>query len=111
MRSLPADSQFQAQIARIMFITGKSTQCQLAEFLGVTQASISEAAKRRQIPPRWLVTLVQKLRLNPDWILEAEAPVFLGRGEERPLAHIPLGELMEELRRRGENAQNCVCHV
>lgn len=105
MRSLPADSQFQAQIARIMFITGKSTQCQLAEFLGVTQASISEAAKRRQIPPRWLVTLVQKLRLNPDWVLEAEAPVFLGRGGERPLAHIPLGELMEELRRRGKKVQ------
>ena len=88
-----------------MFITGKSTQCQLAEFLGVTQASISEAAKRRQIPPRWLVTLVQKLRLNPDWILEAEAPIFLGRGGERPLAHIPLGELMEELRRRGKKVQ------
>ena len=111
MRSLPADSHFQAQIARIMFITGKSTQCQLAEFLGVTQASISEAAKRRQIPPRWLVTLVQKLRLNPDWVLEAEAPVFLVRGGERPLAHTSLGELMEELRRRRENAQNCVCHV
>jgi len=105
MRSLPADSHFQAQIARIMFITGKSTQCQLAEFLGVTQASISEAAKRRQIPPRWLVTLVQKLRLNPDWVLEAEAPVFLGREGERPLAHIPLGELMEELRRREKKVQ------
>ena len=95
----------EAQIARIMFITGKSTQCQLAEFLGVTQASIFEAAKRRQIPPRWLVTLVQKLRLNPDWVLEGEAPIFLSRGGERPLAHIPLDELMEELRLRGKKVQ------
>ena len=105
---------FDAQMARIKFIAQAWTQCQLADFLDVKQASISEASKRGNIPPSWLVVLVRKLRVNPDWVLEGRMPVFLGERNgsqgmaqgvgqcyEDLLRHIPLAELQKELCRRG----------
>ena len=109
---------FEAQMARIKFIAQAWTQCQLADFLGVKQASISEASKRGNIPPGWLVVLVRKLRVNPDWVLEGRMPVFLGERNgsqgmaqgvgqcyEDLLRHIPLAELQKELCRRGMETQ------
>ena len=108
----------EAQMARLMFIVQARTQCQLAEFLGVKQASISEASRRGKIPPSWLVVLVQKLRGNPDWVLEGSMPVFLraqnenqgltqrvGRCYADELRHVPLEELQKELVRRSQEAQ------
>ena len=109
---------FDAQMARFMFIAQARTQCQLAEFLGVKQASISEASKRGKIPATWLVVLVQKLRANPDWGLEGLMPVFLhdrnenqemaqrvGRCYDQDLRHVPLEELKKELFRRSYKPQ------
>ena len=108
----------EAQMARLMFIARARTQCQLAEFLGVNQASISEASRRGKIPPSWLVVLVQKLRCNPDWVLEGRMPIFLHGGSENQgltqrvgrcyaedLRHVPLEELQKELSRRRQEAQ------
>ena len=105
MRSQSADSQFQQQMARIMFITGKTTQCQLAEFLGIKQASISEAMRRGKIPATWLVTLVQKKCLNPDWVLDGVSPIYLHRYAEQFLADMTLEDLESEIRRRKEKPQ------
>ena len=109
---------FEAQMARLMFIVQARTQCQLAEFLGVKQASISEASKRGRIPAAWLVVLVQKLRGTPDWVLEGRMPIFLHGGSENQgltqrvgrcyadeLRHVPLEELQKELFRRSQEAQ------
>ena len=96
---------FQAQMARIMFITGMTTQCQLAKFLNITQASISDAAKRRHIPAGWLVTLVQKICLSPDWVLGGTPPVFLHRYNGLQLRDVPLADLEEEVRRRRAGIQ------
>ena len=108
---------FQAQMARVKFIAQARTLCQLADILGVTQASISEASKRGSVPASWLVVLVQKFRANPDWILEGTMPVFLmaGTGESHDarnsypsadfLRQIPLEELQKEICRRTENPQ------
>ena len=103
---------FEAQMARIKFIAQARTQCQLAEVLGVRQASISEASKRGSIPASWLVVLVQKFRANPDWILEGVMPIFLlaeegGSAEagtkclaDEFLRQIPLADLQREIFRR-----------
>jgi hypothetical protein len=109
---------FEAQMARLMFTAQARTQNQLAEFLGVKQASISEASKRGKIPAGWLVVLVQRLRGNPDWVLEGRMPVFLhGRNENQEMAqragqcyaqylrHVPLEELQKELLRRNQKTQ------
>lgn len=97
--------QFQQQMARIMFITGKTTQCQLAEFLGIRQASISEAMRRGKIPATWLVTLVQTICLNPDWVLDGVSPIYLHRYAEQFLADMTLEDLESEIRRRKAKPQ------
>ena len=109
---------FEAQMARLMFSAQARTQCQLAEFLGVKQASISEASKRGRIPASWLIVLVQKLRINPDWVLEGRMPIFLHAGNDvqglaqrvgqcyaQELRHVSLEELQKELSRRKREAQ------
>ena len=108
---------FEAQMARIKFIAQAKTQCQLAEVLGIKQASISEASKRGSVPASWLVVLVQKFRANPDWILEGAMPVFLlvresGSYDARNsgpsadfLRQIPLEELQKEILRRSGHPQ------
>ena len=108
---------FEAQMARLKFIAQVKTQCQLADFLGVRQASISEATRRRSIPASWLVVLVRKLRVNPDWILEGGMPIFLrvedsvrlggdeGRPAEEFLRQMPVEALQKELLRRGAKPQ------
>ena len=111
---MPGQNQFhsfEAQMARVKFIAQARTQCQLADILGVKQASISEASKRGRIPASWLVVLVQKFRANPDWILEGRMPVFLCAGEGGRsadlvfLRQIPLEDLQKEICRRLEKHQ------
>ena len=115
---MPGQNQFhsfQAQMARIKFIAQARTQCQLAEVLGIKQASVSEASKRGSVPASWLGVLVKKFRANPDWILEGRMPVFLlaeeggspeglaGGPTADFLRQIPLELLLEEIRRRWKN--------
>ena len=38
------------------------TQAELAEFLGIKQSSISDAKKRKTIPPDWLLTALRARR-------------------------------------------------
>lgn len=118
MPAMISSHTFEAQMARIKAVTGLKTQCQLAEVFGIAQASIAAAAKRGQIPAGWLVVLVQKFRVNPDWILEGALPVFLhdGDGERLPegvagqlesdiLRKVPTETLLEELLRRSRKPQ------
>ena len=41
---------FDAQMERIKFITGKRTQIELADLLGVRQYAVSDAKRRGNIP-------------------------------------------------------------
>ncbi|MFV0420857.1 helix-turn-helix domain-containing protein [Oleidesulfovibrio sp.] len=61
---------------RIRSELGAVTQAQLSEVLGINQASVSIAKRSGDIPPRWLLTLLRKYRLNPDWIMTGEGPKF-----------------------------------
>ena len=50
------------------------TQMELAAFLDVRQPSISVAKKRGTIPADWLLKLLRKKGVNPDWILTGQGP-------------------------------------
>ncbi len=71
----PADrAAFDATLARIVELTGASTQCQLAEILDVRQSSISDAKRRASIPPEWVLKLHTSHRAMPEWILDGTGP-------------------------------------
>ncbi|MBS5454132.1 MULTISPECIES: helix-turn-helix domain-containing protein [Bilophila] len=83
------------------------TQAELAEFLGIKQSSISDAKRRKTIPPDWLLTALRKKGIRPDWILTGQGARMLqscdGTGTVVPL-HVPVLEIrppeectMEEL--------------
>ena len=52
------------------------TQAELAEFLGIKQSSISDAKKRKTIPPDWLLTALRKKGIRPDWILTGQGAPY-----------------------------------
>lgn len=53
------------------------TQVQLAEILEVYQSTISYSQKRGSVPDAWLMTLLRKFNLNPEWIMTGDGDMFL----------------------------------
>lgn len=62
---------------RIQQMTGLKTQVQLAEALKIRQSSISDAKRRGAVPDAWLVTLLEKYSLNPEWIKHGTGSIYL----------------------------------
>jgi hypothetical protein len=86
-----AQDIFDAQYERVLEATGCQTQVELANFLGVRQSSISDAKRRHSIPSKWCMTLFEKKRINPDWILGGIGGKYLTmtNAEEMPsVVHI-----------------------
>ena len=77
---------FESVLARIAETTGATTQEQLAELLGVRQPSVSDAKRRDRIPAGWLLTLLRKFRLNPDWMLTGLGARYLTEAGNEPIA-------------------------
>ena len=99
--------------ARIQDVTGCGTQQELAAFFEVRQSSISDAKKRERIPDGWLLVLLKKLSINPEWILHGGSIKYLGPAdamqsmphvvrvtEVRPPESCSAQELFNELVRR-----------
>ncbi len=112
-------STFDEQMGRIRLATGKRTQAELADFLGIRQSSISDARRRGKIPPGWLVTLVRLQNVHPEWVLtgkgacyafvplessEADGPA--DRAAAAALRRLPARMLADELVRRIAVAQH-----
>lgn len=84
----------------------------LAQFLGIRQSSVSDAQKRGVIPAEWLLKLLRKKGVSPDWVLTGEGSRFLlptRRGEAPPVVYTvesrppetcSTQELVDELVRR-----------
>lgn len=76
---------------RIKSVTGCKTQQDLAKFLGVSQSCISDAKKRMAIPAEWLLKLLRKQGINPDWIRSGMGAQYLHPSESNsdilPNAH------------------------
>ena len=110
-----AQDAFDAQLQRVFAAAKCRTQLALADFLGIKQSSVSDAKRRKSIPPDWLVKLFEKRRINPDWIYtgtggqflppavdgeEAALPAINTRTEFRPVEDCTIDELLTELVRR-----------
>lgn len=68
---------FSAALGRILSATGCTTQVELADFLGVRQAFISDAARRGEIPAEWLIRRLRLRGINPEWILSGQGRMLL----------------------------------
>lgn len=80
-----AEDVFDEQMERIKLITGKKTQAELAELLGIKQSSISDAKRRGSIPANWLIMLLRLNCANPEWILTGDGQLFVSFSSIKPL--------------------------
>lgn len=80
--SVEQNTAYQERIERLYRAAGCRTQVELAEFLGVRQPAISDAKQRRSIPADWLLTLLRKKRINPDWVLSGNGARHMRPSED-----------------------------
>lgn len=73
---------FDAVYARMLFVSGKRTQSELAELLNLQQGSISEAKKRGIIPLSWCVRVSDLFHVRMDWLRFGEPPVFMSSARQ-----------------------------
>jgi len=85
---------FQFQYGRILEATGCRTQQELAAVLDVRQSSVSDAKRRGSVPPDWLIKLLKKKRINPEWVMTGEGKQWLQTdAEEAPQALPPVQKI------------------
>lgn len=68
---------FSEQMARIYLVTGACTQIDLADCLSISQASVSDAKRRSEIPAAWFLVLARSLNVNSEWILTGKGEKYL----------------------------------
>lgn len=76
---------FPAAYARLQLVTNTRTQSELAAVLGIRQSSISDAKRRRDIPASWLLAVLKRYRVNPEWIQTGYGSQYLTGEDEQPL--------------------------
>ena len=68
---------FDDVMQRMYTATGTKGQRELADWLGVRQAFISDARRRNRIPVAWLRELVKrKVNCTPEWVITGKEPRF-----------------------------------
>ena len=68
---------FDAVYARMLFVSRRRTQAELAELLNLQQGSISEAKKRGGIPLSWCVRISDLFHVRMEWLRFGEPPMFM----------------------------------
>lgn len=69
--------EYMAIMDRIKNVTQCRTQQELAQFFDVSQSCISDSKKRLAIPSKWLLSLLKKKGINPEWVQKGLGPKFL----------------------------------
>lgn len=87
---------FNAVYARMLFAANVRTQTELANILGIKQASISDAKKRGNIPADWCMRLYDRCGINVDWQRFGAGPVY-DSGKLKEMAGFCRGEWCEEV--------------
>lgn len=83
------DTTFEAQYKRVFDAAECRTQTQLADILEIRQSSISDSKKRKSIPSDWLVKLLERKRVNPEWVRTGVGPMRLGStGDQTSMPHV-----------------------
>ena len=67
---------FEAVYARMLFAANVRTQTELANILGMKQASISDAKRRGCIPADWCMRLYDSHGVRVDWQRFGKGPVY-----------------------------------
>ena len=68
---------FDDVMQRMYTATGTKGQRELADWLGVRQAFISDARRRNRMPVAWLRELVKKkVNCTPEWVMTGKEPRF-----------------------------------
>lgn len=66
--SFVLQSDFASQYRHVFEAAECKTQAELAAVLDIRQSSISDAKRRESIPSDWLIKLLEKKRINPEWV-------------------------------------------
>ena len=66
------ESAWLETMRRMQSVTDCRTQQDLAAFLGIGRKALGKAEKRGTVPDRWLLTLLRKKGINPDWIVTGQ---------------------------------------
>ena len=66
---------------RLFDVAECRSQVELADFLGIRQAAISDAKRRGIIPADWLRFLQKTKGVRPEWILSGTQPQYEDTGE------------------------------
>lgn len=77
-----AKDEAEARLFRVFAAAGCRTQEELAAFLDIKQSSISDAKKRKVVPSEWLMKLLRKRNVSPDWIMTGQGPRFMRAVED-----------------------------
>ena len=77
---------FDTVYARMLFVSRRRTQAELAELLNLQQGSISEAKKRGWTPLAWCVRISDLFHVRMDWLRFGEPPVFMAEGRTEDLS-------------------------
>lgn len=105
-------NSYEKQLERIKKVTGCKTQYELADYFGVTQASVSNAHKKQVITANYFLRLYEKNFIHPEWIRTGHGPQTLIpasfehaleivlENKSRLLAKMSTGDLATELCRR-----------
>ncbi len=73
----PDIDQFEPVYARMLFVSQRRTQAELADLLNLQQGSISEAKRRGAIPLPWCVYICDLFNVRMDWLRFGEPPVYM----------------------------------
>ncbi len=69
-----SDNEFDDAMDRMLDASRCSTWSELAKFLEVQPSAIAQAnSKKKAIPSNWLITLLRKRMVNPEWVLHGGA--------------------------------------
>lgn len=97
---------FFAALARIQDVVGARAQEDIGSKLGIRQSSVSYSIRNRNLPNNWLMTLVRKYHVNPDWIIFGEPhKPFLVPSEEAPYGSCKASRLVRAKRALGSASE------
>ena len=71
----------EAKLSRLVEAAGCRSQMELAAFLGIRQALVSDAKRRGIIPAEWLNILERSRGIRPEWILTGTPPKYVHSAE------------------------------
>lgn len=80
----------EAQLYRLKTACGAGTDTAFADFLGISQGSISGAKKKGQLPHSWFFQVAEKTNVSSDWLC-------FGRGSMRHSEEAKLPEKQTQI--------------